>query len=273
MTMTATSRRPWILLSVTLALLLAACTGGPGSSGSPPTGNPGSTATPAGQPTPAPSTIPSGAPGATPAPEETPSGQVTSPAQAAALVFASDPRWSQMVPLRPDMIGQASWYEAFVDGDGFTVNITVGQGDCQAGCIEKHTWSYHVSADGKVELVGEAGDPIEVPPGQSGEGQASVMVSLVAGPRCPVERIPPDPGCAPTPVAGSTVTVRRPDGTVQATGTTDADGQVTINIPAGAYYVEAGNVDGLMAPPESQAFSALAGDQVGLAMVYDTGIR
>ena len=51
-----------------------------------------------------------------------------------------------MSPLRPDMIGQSTWYEAFADGDGFTVNITVGQGDCQAGCIERHTWSYRVDA-------------------------------------------------------------------------------------------------------------------------------
>jgi len=178
-----------------------------------------------------------------------------------------------MAPLRPDMIGQSSWYEAFADGDGFTVNITVGQGDCQAGCIEKHTWSYHVSADGTIELVGDAGDPIEVPPGQGRDGQASVMVSLVAGPRCPVERIPPDPDCAPSPVEGSTVTVRRPDGTVAATGTTDADGQVTIDIPAGAFYVEAGNVDGLMASPESQAFAVQDGGQAALLMVFDTGIR
>jgi hypothetical protein len=178
-----------------------------------------------------------------------------------------------MVPLRPDMIGQSSWYEAYQDGDGFRVDITVGQGDCQAGCIDKHTWSYHVSVNGTVELIGETGDPIDVPPGQGGDGDLQLTVSLVAGPRCPVERNPPDPNCAPTPVEGSTVTVFKPDGTVQATGTTNADGQVTLDVPAGAYYVEAGEVDGLMAPPDAQAFSALAGDQVGLAMVYDTGIR
>jgi hypothetical protein len=178
-----------------------------------------------------------------------------------------------MVPLRPDMIGQSSWYEAYPDGDGFRVDITVGQGDCEAGCIDKRTWSYHVSAAGSVELIGEAGDPIEVPPPHGGVGDVALMVSLVAGPRCPVERIPPDPNCAPTPVEGATVTIRRPDGTSQAASTTGADGQVAFTLPAGSYYVEAGEVDGLMAPPDSQAFSALAGDQVGLAMVYETGIR
>jgi hypothetical protein len=259
----------WIgLCAVLLALASAACAS-PGAGGNPPTGSaPPPTS---GQQSPAPTPEPT-AP-ATPAPGQTPSGQVTSPAQAAAIVFASDPRWSRMMPLRPDMVGQSSWYEAYLDRDGFRVDITVGQGDCQAGCIEKHTWSYRVSGDGAVEAIGEAGDPIDLSPGRGTEGDVSVFVSLVAGPRCPVEQIPPVADCAPTPVEGSTVTVLRPDGTVQATGTTNADGQVTIDVPEGAYFVEASEVDGLMAAPESQAFSALAGDRVGLAMVYETGIR
>lgn len=178
-----------------------------------------------------------------------------------------------MVPLRPDMIGQSSWYEALEATDGFTVNITVGQGDCQAGCIERHTWQYHVDYDGNVELVGENGPPIVVPPGPGGDGDARVTIVLTAGPVCPVEQIPADPDCAPRAVSEATVTIFKADGTEVASTTSDDEGQVVLDVPAGAYYVVATPVDGLMGSPEAQAFSVLAGDQVGLLFQYDTGIR
>src|SRR5688500_3230666 len=101
------------------AALLIGCTAGPGSSASPAPSNPATTPGPSVNPTPAPSATP-------------PAGsEVDSAARAAALVFASDPRWARMVPLRADMIGQSTWYEAFEDGDGYTVKITAGEGDCE----------------------------------------------------------------------------------------------------------------------------------------------
>ena len=58
-------------------------------------------------------------------------------------MFASDPRWAAMVPLRSDLIGASMWYEAIISRDGgFAVNITAGSGDCMAGCINQHTWHY-----------------------------------------------------------------------------------------------------------------------------------
>jgi hypothetical protein len=177
-----------------------------------------------------------------------------------------------MVPLRPDMIGQSSWYEAFEDADGYTVNITVGQGDCQAGCIEQHTWHYHVDHAGVVELVGEDGEPIDVPPGE-GVGDVLVTVNLTAGPVCPVEQFPPDPNCAPRPVQEAEVVLYSADRTEVARGNSDDEGNVTFQVPAGAYYAVASPAQGLMGTPEPQAFSALGGDQVGLLLGYDTGIR
>ena len=41
-----------------------------------------------------------------------------------------------------------------------TIEITVGWGDCMAGCIERHVWTYEVSPDGTVELIAEQGDPV-----------------------------------------------------------------------------------------------------------------
>ena len=39
----------------------------------------------------------------------------------------------------------------------FIVSVTVGWGDCQSGCIDKHTWQYAVAPDGTVTLQSEAG--------------------------------------------------------------------------------------------------------------------
>lgn len=251
--------RPLILLSGLLAAVLIGCGGTPGSTTRPSTPGPTLPVTPAPVPTPTPS------PGG--------SGTVTSPAQAAALLFASDPRWARMIPLRPDMIGQSSWYEVFDTDNGFTVAITMGSGDCMAGCMNRHTWQYFVDYDGNFELVGEGGDPITVPPGGGGEGDARVTIQLTAGPVCPVETVPPDPNCAARAVSGADVTIFKADGTELATTTSDSEGNVVFDVPAGAYYVVAGAVQGLMGAPEAQAFSVLGGDQVGLLFGYDTGIR
>ena len=178
-----------------------------------------------------------------------------------------------MVPLRPDMVGQSTWYEAFDDGDGYTVNITAGQGDCEAGCIDQHVWRYQVDRDGSIVLTGEDGEPVEVPPATGGEGDVHVVVQLTAGPVCPVEQNPPDPGCAARSVANAEVKIFDADGNQVATSTSDEEGLVAFDVPAGAYYVVPASVEGLMGTPEAQAFSALGGDQVGLVFGYDTGIR
>ena len=262
------SRRPLALIGALLALLLIACVGGPGSS---PGTSPAATApTPAHSQPPPDTTAPSSI---TPAPSVVPAGDVSSPAQAAALVFASDPRWSQMTPLRADLIGQSSWYEVSEDSDGFTVSITVGQGDCQAGCIKRHVWQYHVSHSGDVALVAETGDDVAVNPPTGGEGMVRVTVHLIAGPTCPVEQIPPAPECAPRPVVGAEVGIYEPHGNLVATAISDSEGKVIYDVPAGAYYVAASPMDEIMQDPEPQAFSALGGDEVGLVLSYDTGIR
>ena len=171
------------------------------------------------------------------------------------------------------MVGQSTWYEAFQDGDGFAVNITVGEGDCFAGCIEKHTWSYRVDTDGTVELASEQGDEVPVEPPSGGDGPASLNVMLTAGPTCPVEQIPPDPNCAPRAVDGAAVVVYDSTGNEVAREVTDADGLVSVDIPGGAYFVEVEPVTGLMGTPDAQAFAFVGGDQIELLFAYDTGIR
>src|SRR5690348_15102394 len=140
-------------LLIGFSILGIACSAVPGGPGASPTsGSPAPQATSpapsAGSPSPiASSPSPSLAPveSAPPSgsPTITPSAtSVTSAAQAAALVFASNPMFNSIRPLSAHEVGQASWYEASDTGDGFTVAVHMGSGDCPSGCInrsEEHT--------------------------------------------------------------------------------------------------------------------------------------
>ncbi len=178
-----------------------------------------------------------------------------------------------MVPLRADMVGQSAWYEATETVDGFSVAITIGSGDCQAGCIDRHTWTYDVAHDGTITLAADEGDDVDFSPSAGTDAPVLLTVNLVAGPVCPVEQIPPAEDCAPRPVANAEVIVHAADGTEVGRAISGADGSAQFELDAGAYFVELGEVDGLMRKPEAQAFSAVGGDMVGLLLGYDTGIR
>lgn len=97
-----------------------------------------------------------------PGPAPTPVGAVVeSPEDAAALVIAADPRFAGTVRLDPGMIGASRWWEAEpLAGGGYRITVTIGWGDCPAGCINRHTWAFDVTADGQVTLIEEAGDPL-----------------------------------------------------------------------------------------------------------------
>jgi hypothetical protein len=86
---------------------------------------------------------------------------VTTPADAAALVIATNPLFAGTMELRPDVIGASRWWtaEPLATG-GYRVELTVGWGDCMAGCIERHVWTYDVDASGGLTLVSETGDPV-----------------------------------------------------------------------------------------------------------------
>jgi len=100
-------------------------------------------------------------------------------------------------------------------------------------------------------------------------------IVVVAGPVCPVEQDPPDPNCEPRPVADARILVQPADGRdiLVGEGTTDEQGQVTIDLPAGDYLVAGAEVEGLMGAPELASVTVVAGDTVTLSLGYDTGIR
>jgi hypothetical protein len=143
--MGSTFSRPLLLLSA-LAVGLAAC-GGPSATVAPsPTGRP--------SPTPAVGSVP----------PPTPVGIVVgSPFEAWTLVLPQNPLFAGAGPRIEDAVGQSQFWVATPLGDGrFRIDVTIGWGDCPAGCIDRHVWSYEVSPDGRVELISETGP--EVPP-------------------------------------------------------------------------------------------------------------
>ena len=262
------------LLLAVLGLLLVACSAPGGAGSAAPTPSSGRT------PTPVPSSI--------------------AAAGAAAIVLAQDPRFAEIGARDPGLVGQGSWYEVAPDAAGWRVTVQVGWGDCPAGCIYRHTWEYVVGFDGAASKIGETGDqlpaasgpPASEPgassqpaPSAGGSGAPPVLIPssggpwlvgvATAGPVCPVERIPPDPACAPRPVVGAAIVVLDRGGREVARATTGADGTYHVAVPAGSVRVEAAPVAGLMGTPAPIDAVAPVGPGAWLRvdLAYDTGIR
>jgi hypothetical protein len=146
MTNMASASRPRAALAIaglSAAILLAACAtaGAPSASPSP------------APPSPAPSARP------TPTPIVAPARTAQ---QAAALVIATNPLFAGARAPDPEMIGASKWWKATpLAAGGYSIEMTVGWGDCPAGCINRHVWTFEVSANGQVKLVSETGDPVE----------------------------------------------------------------------------------------------------------------
>jgi hypothetical protein len=145
--MTITILRPALIGAALVLGTAAACGGSAGTSSVAPTPTVRPTPTAVAEaPTPTPVTV-----------------VVGSPFDAATLVIATNPLFTGAAPREEGMIGMSKWWVATPLSEGrFRIDVTVGWGDCMAGCIDRHVWTYEVSPDGNVELVSEAGP--EVPP-------------------------------------------------------------------------------------------------------------
>jgi len=203
------------------------------------------------------------------------SGPVTTPEAALARVLALEPRFAGIAPFDPDLIGQSAWHRITPVGDGFQVDLFLGWGDCMAGCIDRHEWTYLVAADGTVTAVKDQGVPVPLDgwPSPSGTGATGIFGTAAAGPVCPVEQVPPDPNCLPRPVPGAIVIIRDAAGQEVARATTDVNGLFFVALAPGSYVVEGQPVAGLMGTPQAvQATVNEAGETV-IVLGYDTGIR
>lgn len=194
------------------------------------------------------------------------SSSVTTGAQAARLALAQEARFAGIGPYDETMIGQAAWYQVSASDAGWQVLIRIGWGDCPAGCINEHRWTYAVGKDANVELVSETGDPLPDATGVRG--------IITAGPTCPVERDPPDPACAERPVAGAVLVFTDASGAEVKRVTSAADGTFSIELAPGAYRVTALPAEGLMGTPAPMDVEVAAGQPMAeLQVSYDTGIR
>ncbi|MEX0710478.1 MAG: carboxypeptidase-like regulatory domain-containing protein [Chloroflexota bacterium] len=200
------------------------------------------------------------------APAGSGSGTPITASEAVSLVLAQQSRFAGIGPLDENLIGQAAWYEVAEASDGWQVLIRIGWGDCPAGCISQHRWSYAVGRDGSIELLSEDGDPMPDATGVRGV--------VTAGPTCPVVTDPPDPDCADRTVAGAVQVVNDAAGVEVARATAGADGTFSIELAPGAYRVVAQPVEGLMGTPAPIDLQVEAGQPMTeLQVVYDTGIR
>ena len=194
-----------------------------------------------------------------------------------ARVIAAEPRLVGITRQDPDAIGQASWYQvAPASGVGaFVVTVRVGWGDCQAGCIDEHRWNYAVQPDGTVTVVSQEGDviPDAAWPNAAAARGTGIAGVATAGPVCPVEQVPPDPDCAPRPVAGAVVVIRDAASAEVARVTTAADGTFFAELRPGVYVVEPQPAEGLMGVAEPQSVTVVDGVATTVQLGYDTGIR
>ncbi|MEA2826600.1 MAG: hypothetical protein QOG43_1039 [Actinomycetota bacterium] len=104
---------------------------------------------------------------------------------------------------------------------------------------------------------------------------SGVHGTVLFGPVCPVERIPPDPACAPRP-GPARIRLFRADGALAAEGTAGDDGNFMIPVGPGTYEVQteaatAGPGRGCQAEPAQ--ILVPSGSFVSVSVTCDTGIR
>ena len=166
-----------------VGLLVAACSASTGGSSASPTQGPLST------PTPAVSSL--------------------SALDAAALVVAQNPRFAGIGSRDPNMVGQGSWYEVAPSASGWSVMVQLGWGDCQAGCISRHMWTFAVTNAGAVSLVSETGDVLPAASGIASTGGSSPGAAPAATQPAPSTGRPTPTAVIPAATVGPTPT-RRP---------------------------------------------------------------
>jgi len=193
-------------------------------------------------------------------------GGPSSAADAARLALAQQDRFRGIKALDESLVGQAAWYQVTASSDGWEVLIRIGWGDCPAGCVNEHRWTYAVGRDGSARLVREDGDNLPEATGARGK--------VTAGPTCPVVTNPPNPACAERPVGGAVLVFADASGREVARVSSGADGTFSVALAPGTYRLTAEPVEGLMGTPSPMDVGIEAGQpMMELTVSYDTGIR
>jgi hypothetical protein len=104
----------------------------------------------------------------------------------------------------------------------------------------------------------------------------SVVGQLTAGPTCPVETNPPDPACAPRPLAGASVIATDPRGFEVARAVSKVYGSFSLFLAPGTYALTPQPTgDHMLRPPagKSVTITGSSASPVVVDFRYDTGIR
>lgn len=102
--------------------------------------------------------------------------------------------------------------------------------------------------------------------------KSGVSGTVVLGPTCPVERIPPDPQCAEKPYATVITVTRTGSSAPFVIGSSDASGVFRFSLPPGSYTLTAS--DGKMLPRCSPIDVTVgANGYITTTISCDTGIR
>lgn len=102
--------------------------------------------------------------------------------------------------------------------------------------------------------------------------KGSIRGSVLLGPSCPVERVPPDPACAPKGYKTLVKVYSIKTGILQKSVPTNSLGIFSLTLPAGAYLLKAAG--GSLYPRcTDKPVKVLAGKRTNVVMNCDTGIR
>jgi hypothetical protein len=106
-------------------------------------------------------------------------------------------------------------------------------------------------------------------------GNGTVIGRVILGPVCPVERIPPDPACAPRPYKSTINAWSTWTGSSYKPVQTDANGVFRLSLPPGAYSLAASPATGSGPYPRCAVTKILvvAKKSQNVTVNCDTGIR
>jgi hypothetical protein len=111
--------------------------------------------------------------------------------------------------------------------------------------------------------------------GASGAASGSGIVGrVVAAPTCPVERVPPAPGCGARPLVAK-LRVRLRGGVFATVVRSGSDGRFRVRLTPGTYIVQPLPESGspFPRPPGQRLVRVRAGRFAYITVTYDTGIR
>ncbi len=147
-------------------------------------------------------------------------------------------------------------------------------------------WTFYLGTQYEKALIADNFQTVVIPVQKGGEkssttpvvttGDTSILDSgikgtVTIGPTCPVERIPPDPNCAPKSYAASLVAINRITAS-QTTFKSLSDGTFTVNLIPGDYSIRNAS-SGVLPRMEDQEITVYPHKYTELNVQFDSGIR